>query len=218
MTDITAMIVSIGSLALLWIFLFWLYPDYRIDSFRQSVFRLRDEFFDEAANGNIPFGKGYGLLRSTMNGYIRFAHEINIIHLIIGTFTYPRRSRETDFRNMFMNATSDLDSNELKLILSYKNRLNSIVLTHILKSQSIVMLTVAIPSAFLLLIPIVFLAAISIIFMSVALHYFINSIADVFKYQHCLNSIANIFRFQLEEISALAYAAGDDSGRRGEAC
>jgi len=54
---------------------FW--AEARLDSFRQQMFALRDELFDFAADGNIGFDEpAYRLLRQSMNGNIRYAHQL----------------------------------------------------------------------------------------------------------------------------------------------
>src|SRR5688572_24898474 len=76
-------LLSLTYLVGIWILLFWLYRDYRIDSFRQSMFRLRDRLFDEAALGRIDFAHpAYGSLRITMNGFIRSGHRSSLLHCL----------------------------------------------------------------------------------------------------------------------------------------
>ncbi len=75
--DPSLMLFSVASLAGLVVLYFWLYRDYRIDLFRQRLFALRDELFDLARSGAISFDdRAYGLLRSTLNGFIRFGHRL----------------------------------------------------------------------------------------------------------------------------------------------
>lgn len=82
-----------------WIFVFWkMIPDWRLDSFRQDMFVVRDELFDYAADGNIAFDHpAYRLLRTQMNGFIRYGHHLTVfrglltvaIHMVSGI---PRRT------------------------------------------------------------------------------------------------------------------------------
>jgi len=73
-------IATFVSLAGLWVLVFWLYRDYRVDLFRQELFQVRDELFDFAAQGQIPFDHpAYVGLREVFNGYIRFAHRVGIL-------------------------------------------------------------------------------------------------------------------------------------------
>lgn len=82
--EIAAVVIKVGiSLAILWVFHFWLYKDLMIDIFRQKIFILRDELFDYAASGHIDFNHpAYGTMRRAMNGFIRFAHRLDLLHAV----------------------------------------------------------------------------------------------------------------------------------------
>ena len=74
-------LTSCLSLAGLWVLLFKLYPDYCVDRFRQDMFDLRADLFDD---GQIARGHpAYRLLRQTMNGFIRFGHRVNLLHAML---------------------------------------------------------------------------------------------------------------------------------------
>ena len=82
---LTALSTTLSLLAL-WALFHWLYRDYRVDLFRQRMFTLRDQLFDIAASGRIAFDDpAYGKLRSMINGYIRFAHRINLPLLLFAS-------------------------------------------------------------------------------------------------------------------------------------
>lgn len=58
--------------------------DVRLDEFRQQMFIIRDELFDYAAAGNISFDDGaYRLLRKSMNGFIRYGHQLTFFRLFV---------------------------------------------------------------------------------------------------------------------------------------
>src|SRR5882724_7439343 len=77
LTELTIAIQSLLSLIVLVITVFWLWPDQRMDLFRQQMFAIRDELFDFAAEGNVRFDEpAYILLRQLMNGFIRYAHNL----------------------------------------------------------------------------------------------------------------------------------------------
>ena len=79
MTSVSIVLFSALSLMGLTILCFWLYRDYRLDLFRDRLFALRDELFDLAAAGKIDFNsQAYGMLRTTLNGFIRFSHRFGI--------------------------------------------------------------------------------------------------------------------------------------------
>ncbi|HET7232610.1 MAG TPA: hypothetical protein VFJ16_21550 [Longimicrobium sp.] len=79
-------LTSLISLGLLWLMGCWLYRDYRIDRFRHNLFRIRDELFDWAGHGGIEFSHpAYGVVRTTLNGFIRFAEDLSFTSLIIAS-------------------------------------------------------------------------------------------------------------------------------------
>ena len=63
-----------------WIFVFGkMIPEWRLDSFRQDMFIVRDELFDYAADGYISFDHpAYRMLRRQMNGLIRYGHHLTV--------------------------------------------------------------------------------------------------------------------------------------------
>lgn len=85
MTSPTLLAVStVISLIGLWVVFFWLYRDYRVDLFRDRMFALRSELFDLAASGAVSFDDpAYAAMRTMINGYIRFAHRISLLVIIL---------------------------------------------------------------------------------------------------------------------------------------
>ncbi|HEY7389091.1 MAG TPA: hypothetical protein VH640_11325 [Bryobacteraceae bacterium] len=59
-----------------------LWPAHRLDRFRQDLFVIRDDLFDYAAGGSISFNHpAYRLLRQSMNGFIRYGHQLTVFRL-----------------------------------------------------------------------------------------------------------------------------------------
>lgn len=84
---------SLISIVGLWALYSVAYQDYRRDVYRQKLFALRDELFDLARSGQIPFDEpAYGTLRSTLNGFIRFGHTMRLLPIV--TFLTLDRKRE----------------------------------------------------------------------------------------------------------------------------
>lgn len=74
-TVISTVLTLVG----LWYLVFWRYRTYRVDFFRQEMFDLRDDLFDAANSGLIDFEHpAYGMLRDTINGFIRFGHRFTL--------------------------------------------------------------------------------------------------------------------------------------------
>jgi len=79
-----ALHVTLG-LTLVWILLFRLFRDYRIDALRDRLFALRDELFDYAADGNVAFvDPAYTKLRGLINSLIRYAHRLTFTRFFMG--------------------------------------------------------------------------------------------------------------------------------------
>jgi hypothetical protein len=74
----------ISVLGLYSVLFFKILPTYRLDSFRQRMFAVRDEVFDFAAKGNIAFDDpAYVLLRRQMNGLIRYGHHLTVFRMLM---------------------------------------------------------------------------------------------------------------------------------------
>ena len=80
-----ASILQFSVVLVLWLILiFKILPTYRVDSFRQKMFSVRDEMFDFAADGNISFDDpAYILLRTQMNGLIRYGHQLTVFRTLM---------------------------------------------------------------------------------------------------------------------------------------
>lgn len=80
-----ANVLQFSVVAALWaIVLFKMIPAMLLDSFRQQMFAVRDELFDFAADGHIPFNHpAYILLRRQMNGFIRYAHHLTVFRILM---------------------------------------------------------------------------------------------------------------------------------------
>lgn len=151
--DVLTYFSSLLSILLGFIFIFWLYQDYRVDSFRQKMFHLRDDLFDEARKNNLPFDSdAYGILRSTINGAIRFGHKLSLWQMI--TFLLlvkvDSKSIEKPFSERLDSSLKGLSQEQAKIIRNYHEALNFLRVEHMLLSSPIVLLTVLIPMTFVL--------------------------------------------------------------------
>src|SRR5580658_4090425 len=87
--NFSAALHIVMGLAAIWILLFKLVRDYRIDALRNRLFALRDDLFDYASAGNVEFDEpAYFKLRGVINSLIRFAHRLTFTRFLLGfTFT-----------------------------------------------------------------------------------------------------------------------------------
>jgi hypothetical protein len=129
---------------------FWLYRSYRIDRFRHEVFVLRDKLFDAAADGLISFDHpAYRLLRTLMNGHLRFAHKLTlrqpVILFLFDKMRGPIPSKGIAFEDDYEQAIRDLDADTVANLNKYKARLEILALQHVFFS---------VPEFFILILPI----------------------------------------------------------------
>jgi hypothetical protein len=92
-----ANVLQFSVVAILWaILIFKILPDARLDAFRQRMFGIRDEMFDFAAAGNIPFDHpAYVLLRRQMNGFIRYGHQLTVFRCLMTAAIHKVSGRPT---------------------------------------------------------------------------------------------------------------------------
>jgi hypothetical protein len=96
--ELTAILESAIAVSLLIILLLKLWASLRLDEFRQRVFIVRDELFDFAAAGGIAFDHpAYKLLRQSMNGFIRYAHQLTWFRLICNLIRWQLYGEEKVF-------------------------------------------------------------------------------------------------------------------------
>lgn len=128
---------SLASLAgLIWL-IFWLYPGYCTDLFRQQLFHLRYCLFRDAINAPIPFDHpAYGLLRSTINSHIRYAHRLHLVP-ILWLLWYCKRIKQTlpMLENQLNQSMCDLDNDGKELLRKYYSDMNTLIVKHLMRSS-----------------------------------------------------------------------------------
>src|SRR3569832_1900332 len=82
METLGIILVNAALLFTLWWLYFVEYKRYRLDLARRELFRVRNDLFEAAANGKLPFDSlAYGMTRRTLNGAIRFMHGFGFLRL-----------------------------------------------------------------------------------------------------------------------------------------
>jgi hypothetical protein len=133
---LTALSSLLSLLGICYLF-FWRYRTFRVDYFRQELFELRDELFDFADEGNLDFNHpAYGILRSTLNGYIRFGHRLTLWHAIfLGIFLQRADKDEVkSFDKVWENSIKHLDASTTGHLVEYRKRMDKIAFRHFLIS------------------------------------------------------------------------------------
>lgn len=133
------------SLLLLGGLLFWLYPDYRVNRFRQDMFALRDELFSLGQEGALTFdSEAYRLLWNTINGFIRFGHRLTLINTIIYLWWLNEDDMEVvgarSFDECYHTAVDPLDSSARERLRSIVERMHTEVAGQIVFSSPVLMM------------------------------------------------------------------------------
>jgi len=124
-----------------------LVPMQRLDELRQQLFAVRDEMFDYAAAGNISFDDpAYVLLRTQMNGFIRFGHQITLFRLLMSACA--RRVSGTQllptWTNQWLQSIDKIsDSTVRRDMIRFHERAASIVAKHLIKGSVVLLVLVA---------------------------------------------------------------------------
>ncbi len=125
-------------LVTLWWIYFVEYKRYRLDRTRQELFKIRDELFAVAASGVLPFNsKAYGLARGTLNGAIRFTHQIGFIRfvaLLIADRVAPNSDGKR-YSVEFDEALNALSSDGRKVVKESLFKMHLILISHIINNS-----------------------------------------------------------------------------------
>lgn len=138
----------------LWWLYFIEYRRYRLDKTRQDLFAIRNDLFDKWAAMGMPFDDGaYGMVRTTLNGMIQFAHRISIIRLAAAIAADQQyRSGETarQYEENLSNRLNKLPPNARKAIQDAREQMHYVIASHLIFS-SLVFSTLAIIAAVFLM-------------------------------------------------------------------
>ena len=143
------LINSLVALAGIWFLLFVLYRNYCMDRFREDIFSLRDEVFDYASAGHISFDSpAYDLLRTTMNGYIRFAHKMGLLQMILFACFLKREdmlNSATNFQEQWNQAIITYPKEIQEQLTTFKTQMNLLSLRYVVNSSPILVITIFAP-------------------------------------------------------------------------
>jgi hypothetical protein len=114
----------------LWVVVYYLWPDYRDDSYREDIFSVRDEMFLFACDNNIPFDHpAYTLLRTRMNLLIRHGHGLTVSRLLI--LSTLRRDVESETFVAWQRAVEELPEALGQQMREFNLRINIFALQHV---------------------------------------------------------------------------------------
>lgn len=115
------------------------YQQYRTDLLRYRLFIARDKLFKQAQEGAIEFNSpAYGMTRTTINGMLRFAHEVNIFRILSYYLAYrfcPGIRRVDQYRDTFKENIEDLGMSEKKAVINALAEAHVAVAAHIFSTS-----------------------------------------------------------------------------------
>lgn len=123
-------LVSVLALFGLWIAVYYLWRDYRNDSFREDIFSIRDAMFLWAAQDNISFGHpAYRILRDRMNTLLRHGHELTLTRMVLILMTHSVEKPEALVR--WETALETLPEEIQEKMKEFNVRVTIFVLQHV---------------------------------------------------------------------------------------
>jgi hypothetical protein len=137
----------------IWTIVFWLWPAVRLDCFRQEMFAVRDELFDYASSGRIAFSHpAYKLLRQSMNGFIRYGHQVSFCQFIMTWLAWKALEGRDSFKwkTKWEAALSSLDEQTRKDFIGFYERATMCVVERIVLGSPILIFSVAVSAAIIL--------------------------------------------------------------------
>jgi hypothetical protein len=123
--------------ALWWLFAF-VYSKYRLDVVRQRLFAIRDSLFQEAAQRDLFTQEAYGITRTTLNGMIRFAHEMSLsrIFFIVVLRRWSRSKEDAEaYIGRLMASLESISIDDRKLIMKAHAEAHLALMVHITRTS-----------------------------------------------------------------------------------
>lgn len=147
-----ALMVNLFILAVLlisiWYLWFFEYRKYLLDDTRQRLFKIRDDLFYAAAvEGKIDVNSPlYGMTRNTINGTIRFAHEVSAVHYILTTFYGHKKIMNNplmkEYKARMDKAVESVTDEQKEFISEVQSKMHLTVFNHIVRGSLVLRLLV----------------------------------------------------------------------------
>lgn len=147
--ELISTVLTGGLILGFWWLLFFEGRDYWIDRTRQTLFRIRDDLFDHAAEGKgITFDdEAYGIARTTINGMIQFTHDTSLARVFSVLLFYrhsARREHVKQYNSDFQSAIDELPKEGRQIILRSMADMHLVTLNHMIHT-SIILLPIFMP-------------------------------------------------------------------------
>jgi len=134
-------------LGLFWFAFLTVYRKFTIDIFRQKMFELRDSVFDYAARGNVSFDHpAYKLLRTAMNGFLRYGHKISLFELFIISIG-TRDIKKVSFSKQWNKALHGIPDEQREEFETFRKNMNELIVLQAFAGSPFFLCTVIAPIA-----------------------------------------------------------------------
>lgn len=122
------------------LFLWWWYcfpyQQYRVDLLRHRLFLIRDDLYAAAARGEISFNDpAYGMTRKTLNGMLRFAHELGLLQILALLWADRQRQDSQEYRHRYNKALASLTNDQRALVVEVRHKMHVAILVHVLTTS-----------------------------------------------------------------------------------
>lgn len=150
MNEVTIVLISLVSIVCLVVLLFWLYKELANDAFREKMFALRGELFDEACKGVVSFDdEAYAILRTTLNGFIQFSHKTSFMQLILLSVCYQKPAKNMSYMDNFKQIVGGYSKEKRDIYLHFSVRMNFYILMRVALWPFIFIASLIVPVAVL---------------------------------------------------------------------
>lgn len=125
-------------LLLAWWLFFVEYRAYRVDLLRHRLFVARSKLFFKAKDGQFCNSRAYGLTRTTINGTIRFAHDLSFLRLVVVFATdvwFGRDDLPERYRKALEAGLAELPPDARDAITDAHVALHLAILAHVVKTS-----------------------------------------------------------------------------------
>lgn len=144
--DLLQVASSLVSIFAIWLLVFFVFRPWRVDYTRQRLFVVRHELFMFAARGKIAFDHpAYEMLRSTINGFIRFADLFGIINVALNQAVFSTKrgkAFEQSLRREWAEANKDLSPEVVNALSEIRQKVHFIMFDHALISPILVVFVI----------------------------------------------------------------------------
>lgn len=134
-------------LFIVWLIWYQFWIPYRIDYFRQRLFKMRDDLFEYAAAGNIEFTHpAYTDLRLTINALIRYGHRVTIWRIVMSMVSLVH-SGDSHMANGYIEwkeQTERIENEKTRnRIYAFRNEISKIMAAHMVLISPMTLVVVA---------------------------------------------------------------------------